>query len=79
MFGADKISDAEFKKLLTQTDILESDKQDKKGFVTVNDSALGTEAFKLDATRVTDLIQIVQYLEMTKHDISEQVEARVKQ
>ena len=59
MFGADKFSDADFKKLLTESSLLESDKPDKNGFVNVKFLDTAPEPFKLDAERVVDLVQVI--------------------
>ena len=79
MLGASKFSAADFTKLLNANGLLESDKPDNKGFVTVKAQASSQNTFCLTPDRVQNLTQVVQFLEKQKHDISAAVEEQKKQ
>lgn len=79
MLGASKFSAADFTKLLTAAALLKSEKADGKGFVEVDVGASTASAFTLDANRVRELTQVVQFLEKQEHDINAAVEYRVVQ
>ena len=76
MLGANKLSAADFKKLLAASALLKSDTADGKGFVTVNQGSESTANFSLDANRVRELTEVVKFLETQKHDIADAVEYR---
>ena len=79
MLGAKQLSAADFKKLIEETNLLESDKPNSKGFVNVSNIEETHEIFTLDVERVMNLGQIIQYLEMQKHDITDAVDKQVQQ
>ena len=70
MLGAGKLSAADFKKLIEASDLLESDKPNAKGFVTVRADPSSQSAFRLTPERVESITEIVKFLERQKHDIS---------
>ena len=52
MLGAGKMSAADFKKLVDSSDLLESEKPNAKGFVTVQAGGSSQSAFRLTPERV---------------------------
>ena len=77
MLGAGKLGAADFTKLLSASSVLKSEKADAKGFVEVAAGASSGSQFTLDANRVRELTQVVQFLEKQEHDIKDAVEYRV--
>lgn len=77
MLGASKFSAADFAKLLNTNQLLESDKPDGKGFVTVKRQN-SQITFSLTPERVQNLTKVVQFLEKQKHDINAAVEEQKK-
>ena len=64
------MSAADFKKLVEASDLLESEKPNAKGFVTVKAGGSSQSAFRLTPERVSSITEIVKFLERQKHDIS---------
>ena len=64
------MSAADFKKLVDASDLLESEKPNAKGFVTVKAGGSSQSAFRLTPERVSSITEIVKFLERQKHDIS---------
>ena len=77
MLGASKFSAADFAKLLNTNQLLESNKPDGKGFVTVKRQN-SQITFSLTPERVQNLTKVVQFLEKQKHDINAAVEEQKK-
>ena len=68
--GAEKMSAVDFNKLISESDLLESDAVDKEGFVTIkpgpSSSAVADSnsvKFELTPERVIQLTQVIQFLE----------------